>query len=637
MKFAYRIILLLLFLLIIPCTHADASSIPVLKDSLYHKPARLDSFRYQYFTGEIFHLDSRKEIYDLKNFQRYDFHNYLGNTGQAINEIYACQPIAHIGFNYFQNDFVKNLITNDSVRYYNTHQPYTRLFFLAGQKREANFSFIHSQNVNKNLNFTAYFKRIRSDGTYNRQATNLTSTYLSSNYTSPNHRYNFIANVTYAVDKPQVNGGIQSDSLFESPLPPTDKKIFFVNLTAAQRRYRNRSVYLKQFFNLGYSIASADSFQKPRFVPTSAFTITLGVSDEAITYADDSTDFAYYTQTLGTNLQPLNRNLTHDSVYFSRIKTGLGWNTTQERRNGTKRKIGLFLGVDNEIVRINQMAGDTALLNFTIKGGLFNYPDSARGYRLRVNTEYVVSGYNAGDYYANVLAKKAFLNRLVWLGVEGTASLKKPDYMNMVYLSNLFSWRNHFVQEGIKEGKVVLSVPKYFFEAGAFLRTYDNRVFYNAESFPQQLNGSCSVAGGYVYKELNLGNWCLTNKITYQHSSDIGVLQFPEWVTQHSLYFRHDLKKILFYQIGVDVFYYSAYYGSGYMPATGQFYSQLNKKTGDYPFGDLYVSMQIKTVRLFVKYENVNSGYPTNAYYLATHYPAPDRALKLGLTWIFNN
>ncbi len=631
MKFFSRLFPLTLLLFLIFCGNIKAGSLSFARDSSKTKAIQ-DSFHYSYFTGELYRLNPQKDPYTLKKFEVYHNHNFLGNIGQAETEYYAMQPLTHTGFNYFQNDFSKNLISSDSVRYFDTKHPYTKLFFLAGQKREAEFSFTHSQNVNKNLNFTAYFYRIRSDGTYLHQATNLTSIYLSSNYKSPNKRYFLLGNIIYNADKPQVNGGIKADSSLESQYQPTDKKLIPVNLMDAQRRYRNRSIFLKQFFNLGYKVAPEDSTAKPTFFPTSAFTINLGASDEAITYADDTLDARFYQQSYSHNF------LTHDSVYLYRIKSAIGWNTWEAKRGGGKRKIGLFLGAENEIVRINQALGDTALMNFTIKGGLFNYQDTASSYRLKINAEYVVSGYNLGDYYANLQTKKAVLHKLLWVGVNATASLKKPDYMTMEYSSNNFLWRNHFSQVGANEGIAFLSIPKYFFEVGAFLRVYDHQVYYNPQAIPMQLNSACSVSGAYIYKELNLGRrWCFTNKVTYQNSSNEGVLQFPQWVTDHSLYFHHSIKNIMFYQIGIDVFYYSSYYGPSYMPATGQFYSQLDKKTGDYPFGDLFVSMQIKTVRLFVKYEHLNSGYPTNSYYMATHYPAPDRALKVGLTWIFNN
>jgi len=621
----------LLFLTCFPCTsHAGNTGFPSDSSRLLAKP---DSFRYHYFTGEIFQKASRKDIYTLHDFEVYDHRNYLGNIGQAINEYSADQPLGHTGFTYFKNDFARNLLSDDSVRYFDTHHPYTKLFFLAGQKKEAKFNFTHSQNVNKNLNFTAYFNRIRSDGTYLRQATNLTSIYLSSNYKSPNRRYYLLGNVVYNVDKPQVNGGIKADSSLESNVQPIDKKLIPVNLYGAQRTYRNRSIFLKQFFNMGYNTLPADSFQKPVFIPTSAFSASIHVSDEAIAYVDSLVDAKrFYRNNYST------QTIYRDSVYLYRIQSAVGWNNWEQKRGGGNRKLRAFASIENEVIRLKQTAVvDTAFLNWTARGGLFTSPDTGSVFGFRLNGEYVWSGYNKGDYRAEASLEKPFFRKKMILKVNAGTTLLKPDYLSLICNSTNFIWKNQFLSEGSQKGKITLVFPAWFLEAGAFVQNFDHHVFFDAQAYPQQLTPSCSVSGAYISKELNLGSWCLVNRITYQYSSDQGVLPFPEWITKHSLYFHHAIKNTLFYQIGINVTYFSSYYSQYYMPATGQFVLQFDKKIGNYPFTDLYLSMQIRTVRLFITYEHINSGYPSNSYYLAPHYPAPDRAMKLGVSWIFNN
>jgi hypothetical protein len=628
MKFFNRIILLAFLLLAF--NKGFATSSPISKDSLKQVPIPPDSFRVKYFTGELFQNYGIKETFELKDFQKYSFRSYLGNIGQPVYDYYADQPIRSTGFNYFKNDFAKNLTFQDSIRYYDAHQPYTKLFFLSGQKKEVDFNFIHSQNINKNLNFTAYFSRIRSDGTYLRQNTNLTSLYLSSNYKSSNRRYYMLANVVFNVDKPLVNGGLKSDSTFEHT-GATDYLTLPVNLVGAQRKYRNRQVSLHQFFNLGYVTLPADSTLKSTFTPTSAFSFNTTASDDAITYYDSSPDSGFYKNHYISDV------LTHDSVYFYKIINSVGWNTYDVKHSGARRKTGLFLNVSNELIRVNQLAGDRAFMNWILKGGVFNYKDSAADFRIKLNAEYVFSGYNSGDYRMDLKLEEFFLHHKLSVGASLIASDLTPDYMNLVYSSNNFKWNNNFGKETLNSAKLFVRSPGYGFEIGAFARQNQNMVYYDVTASPIQLRQEVDVAGAYLYKELRFGNWNFNNRITWQHSSDLTVLQFPEWVSEHSLFFRHHLQHKLTYQVGVDVFFFSSYFGNNYMPATGQFYVQTEKKIGNYPFADFYVSMQIKTVRIFVKYEHINSGYPSFTYYLATHQPAPDRALKLGLAWIFNN
>jgi hypothetical protein len=268
---------------------------------------------------------------------------------------------------------------------------------------------------------------------------------------------------------------------------------------------------------------------------------------------------------------------------------------------------------------------------------LFNYLDSASRLIARFNAEYCFMGYNAGDYRGELYTEKLTQNRKFSAGAEGIVSLKKPDYMTLYYYSNNFRWQNNFSQEGINSAKLFLRSDKYFFEVGAFARQYTSLVFYGWDATPWQMAYPVNLLGAYAYKELNLGSWTFRNRVTYQYNSVPGPISVPEWVTEHSLFFHHHYKDLMEYQAGVDLFYFSSYFGKTYMPATGQFYIQNDTKIGNYPFLDLFINVQIKTVRIFVKYEHVNSGYPDYTFYVATHYPAPERALKFGLTWIFNN
>ncbi|MFI5151560.1 MAG: putative porin [Bacteroidia bacterium] len=625
MKLSIRILVLLSVYLSIP------APAPAMNKRDTIKPAAIDTFRYKYFTGSLFKTANQRDVYNLDGFQHYDFRGNLGNSGQAVTNYYAYQPVEHMGFRYFVNDFACYLVQEDSIRYFDAHQPYTKLFMVAGQNKEANFSFVHSQNVNKNLNFTASFKRIRSAGIYLRQSTNLTSFYISSNYKSPNRHYYLLANIIYNVDKPQVNGGLVNDSDATHATLGGNRAVFHVLLNGAQRRYRQRSFNMTQFFNIGYHPAINDSANIPAFCPTSAFSLSTKISDETLVYADQALDSGFYANHFYSKL------VTHDSVYFYRIRNSIGWNTWEMKRSGMKRKLGVFINAENEIIRVNQLAGDTLLQNWIAHGGIFSYTDSSSQGRFKMNVEYGLAGYNAGNYRIDLYAARSFMSKKFLLGVDGVASASKPDFMSQVYSSNNFIWKTHFENEGINAANGFVRSGRYQLEAGAFLKHFEKPVYYTSQGLPWQDASGIDVTGAYAYKKIDLGKWSLINRITWQSVPGNEAIRFPEWVTEHSLYYHNSIKKILDYQIGFDVFYFSAFYAKAYMPATGQFYAQDQKMIGNYPYGDIFLNVQVRTVRVFIKYEHVNSGIPSYAFYLAPGYPAPDRAFKFGVSWIFNN
>jgi hypothetical protein len=626
-RFSHAILLTLLPLFLLGSLANAASQ----RDTIPLK-APVDSFNVHFFTGDYFQKATRNESYELKDFQKYYTRSCLSNIGQPVNHLFADESLSHTGFHYFKNDFADNLVSADSIRYYDAHRPYTKLFFLAGQNKEAGFSFIHSQNVNKNLNFTGYFNRIRSDGIYLRERSNLTGMYLSSNYKSPNKKYFLLANVIYNVDKPYVNGGLKTDTSLTNPDRPADRKLLPVNLMAAERRYHNRAVSINQFFNLGHSAQPADSSMPAVFTPSSAFSIHFQLGDESIVYNDLNPDSGFYQN------QYLSKKLTLDSVNIQYNRNSIGWNTWEKNSSGNKRHIGLFVNAGNEWIRLHQINRDTVFMNWIAKAGIFNYTDSASLFKARLTGEYCFGGYNAGDYRADLSVKHVLVRNILDISVLAQLSSHRPDYMSLDYASNNFMWRNDFGKESVSAVSGYIRSPKYYFEVGVFSRRYVNTVYFNQFGIPEQFLPAVSVSGAYISKDLHLGpSWTFANRITYQYSTDDGVFSFPAWITEHSLYFHHDFKRKLSYQVGLDAFYFSAYYSKAYMPATGQFYQQFNTQIGNYPFIDFYFSMQIKTVRIFVKYEHLNSGFPNHDYFLAPHYPAPDRAFKLGLTWIFNN
>jgi hypothetical protein len=124
--------------------------------------------------------------------------------------------------------------------------------------------------------------------------------------------------------------------------------------------------------------------------------------------------------------------------------------------------------------------------------------------------------------------------------------------------------------------------------------------------------------------------------VRYQYVPDLVVIRLPEWFGNMSLYYEGSLfKKAMFLQIGASVFYSSDYYANAYMPATGQFYLQSEKKYGNYPYIDVFLNVRIKTVRVFIKVDHLNSGWSGSNYMLAPHYPMNDRLFKFGVSWRF--
>jgi hypothetical protein len=90
-------------------------------------------------------------------------------------------------------------------------------------------------------------------------------------------------------------------------------------------------------------------------------------------------------------------------------------------------------------------------------------------------------------------------------------------------------------------------------------------------------------------------------------------------------------------QAGTDAEWFSGYFAQGYNPNIAQFYLQNSQEIGNYLYLDPWISIRIKPVRVFVKADHVNAGLFGRKYYLAPRYPHNDLALRLGISWVFND
>jgi hypothetical protein len=73
------------------------------------------------------------------------------------------------------------------------------------------------------------------------------------------------------------------------------------------------------------------------------------------------------------------------------------------------------------------------------------------------------------------------------------------------------------------------------------------------------------------------------------------------------------------------------------MPALRSFYIQDERKYGNYPYFDIFLNAKIKRARLFFKYEQLNSSFMPQNYFISPHYPNPDASFTFGVLWqMFN-
>lgn len=563
----------------------------------------------------------------IDNFQNYLSHEFLGNSGMPINDIRQSFILNELSFCYHKNYLKNYFFSKKSLLFYDTHAPYSDLFYVIGSKKEQLFKFTFSYNINKNWNVTVNFCRVRSEGYYLRQNTNDNFISLSSIYKSKNNRYNLLLGVMYNYVQNAENGGILNDSIFENGVD-LDKKLLDVNLTSARSSYLNRSIFVNQYVNFGFS--SSDSLKKGIVAPRSRLLFSSAYDDNLIKYEDDIPQSDFYSNIYYDSIK------TYDSTYNLKFENELSWKRLDNKKHrGLLDKFGFGLRAKDQFVYIKQREIDTAFNNIIFGLNLFNtYSDNKFWYML--SGQYATGGYNKGDYSLAGSFKKDLMDSLAFLTFYMSSKLQMPDYIYSRYSSNHLKWDNDLNKIAENSLGANFSLKKYKFSVGVNYKEVTNPVYFDNYAIARQYEGMIPVASASLRKNFLFYNWHLNNSILYQYVPDSAIIRLPEYILEHSLYYENDLfKEAMRLQIGASVYYVSNYFSNKYMPATSQFYLQDDKKYGNYPTIDFFINAKIKTVRVFFKIDHLNSGWMGNKYQMTPNYPINDRAFKLGISWRF--
>lgn len=590
----------------------------------------------------------------LNRFQDYNpitklsTYKYLGNLGLAHQKLILSQ-FSPIGIDIGIHSFDIYGFNAKGIRYFDTKSPFTELFYVNGSKNEQLFGVLHTQNISKNFNVGVEYRRLGSEGFYTRQKSSHSNFSFFTWYKSKNGRYSLIANAIWNNLQAEENGGISNDSLFENGVG-VRRNTIEIRLDSAHNNWKEKSFFVKQYLNLGYKRIKLinDSFDSISFVPTNRISHSFYYENRSFYYEDNNLTSGFYRNIYNDSLR------TSDLTDFLKVENQVSWAVLldQESKSGRTRRVAPAIYLKHQYITFSQndtstvispgaypdtvgRAGiDTSFNDLIAKGILRNSKNGK--FHWEIAGDYDFYGRNKHDYSANVFLSNRFKEEYGKLSINIAIQKRSPWLIHNIYSSNHFSWKNDFDKTDLIYGKLKYVLGKRGFEVGASLSQINNYIYFDTIAMPKQSDKQLAYFQVFVIKDFSFGKWNFNNKIIYQYASDIDVIRVPELITIHSLYFEdHLFKKALFAQIGADISFNTAYYADAYMPATGQFYLQNDKKVGDYPYVDVFVNFKIKRARVFFKMEHINSGLLGNTYYMIPHYPMPDRAFKFGISWMF--
>lgn len=567
----------------------------------------------------------------ITNIENYDplsnpglFFGNLGNVGLAgYNMVF--EPRFKTGFDYDgKSAFEHYMLRNDSINYYWVKKPYTHLGYVMGAKKEQNLMMNHSQNVSSWLNLGLYFRYTSSPGYYTNQKSDDKNFAITSRFQTKDYRYIILANYLHNKIQAEENGGIKYDTVFDQNIEENRRNIE-VNLNTAKNTLRENSYFLKQLFLLQKRdrFIINDSTDQPKSGKISPGNISLSslYSRSVQLYTQDLSDNEGFYRTTFDSINP-----TYDSVFYGTIENTLLWTNSDNAKN---QLLTFNFSVKHTYSELKSDSSKSVIKQIIPAGEVdFTISDFLK---LNFLADYSTGNLYTGDY--RLSGRLHVHTKFGDIAYRITNALQEADRFMLNYHSNHFRWQNQFRKTSYINNAITYQYKTL--DAGVNFYNIGSYIYFDSLAVPTQLSDNLSVFAAFVHKLTHAGDFSLDVRGVFQEASNNAV-RIPQVSATASLYYTKDLfKKATILQTGFDIFYNTSYFGYAYMPAIRSFYLQNHKETGDYFYGDVFINLQIKRARLFLKYVNLAYLLGEYNYYTVPSYPMQDGGFRFGVNWMF--
>ncbi len=508
----------------------------------------------------------------------------------------------------------------------NVERRFTNINYHIGTKKEQHVFITHQQKIRPWMIAGLDFGALSAPGDFSRTLSRIRNFDIYFGYEAPSQVYrNYISFTSNRVDN-QENGGISSDSVFENA-SSLNTRTLPINLPNASVFQRTRDYFLKQELNLSRLMQPGDSTELAGKFKSGSLVLNHSIwwNRKSNTFSSVNADSSYFSNYF------LDSAVTFDSSFYNDLyQLAMLDYSTRPTAAGNSFRLGG--GFEYQHVEYETSWSDSI---FNIGAAVVTAGFDSK--RLSIALFYSKTVY--GDYKETFRSRLGVVYRFgknnnhVYL--DAGAGQFSPAAKEQMYVSNHFIWKNDFNLLEHYDLAAGINFKKLNLILESRSRTRKNFVFYREDFLPQTYDEFVAVYEFSVSNIFRLGKFGIDNKIVVSTTSNSDVIPVPDAATFSALYYQNRFfKQVLGFKIGADLRFNTSYNAYGYMPATGIFYVQDEKKTGDYPMAGIFVQLKIKTAAtLFIRVDHVNSGFGERSYYGAYHYPLPGRTFKFGISW----
>ena len=583
--------------------------------------------------------------------------------------------------------------TPENAPQFNTKTPYTELaywgtLFANQEKEESNVQVLTTQNITPELNFTLEYRRYGSNGMLKREDTDNRSFLATTNYMGK--KYLMHAGFIYNKIERSENGGIIDQSWIRDTV--VDAREIDVYLKKADNKLKKNTIFLDQSYRIPFTflnrikekkelklkmavrdsiMACGDSLAIESFLEkeredsielanaidtvnlnenvTTAF---IGHSSEYSVFRKKYTDDISMSDSLGREFYHdrfyINPTQSADSLRVMKFENRAFIRLQPWKSDGIVSKLDVGIGdklasyysfrPQDYLTGSHNVLLNSAYLYAGANGQFKKYMQwNAKG-------QYTFAGYEVNDFDIDanlsfsVYPFRRHRNSPLTFKAHFETSLKEPDYYQQHLYTNHFKWDNDFSKISTTKAEASLSIPKWQMAASFGYALLSNNIYYDTEGIVRQNTSPMSVMTASLKKNFTVWNLHFDHKALFQLSSNEEVMPLPMLALNFRYYFQFDVvKKVMQMQIGANGTYTTEWYLPAYNPVLGVFHNQNEMEYGNCPYIDAFVNIQWKRACIFIKAINVNMGWPSKSadYFTADGYIAPQRAIKVGISWPF--
>lgn len=567
---------------------------------------------------------------------------YLHQLGTAIQSHEYFEPNSPTRFIFLQS-FTPYMHQAETEEFYNVKTPFTLFGYDGGMKDEQIISLLHTQNVTKGLNLFFKYNSFGGEGEYVDQKTKNRSGSLGGSFIEGR----LATHVAWTFNRIDVqeNGGIVDEYLVtDSIMAPREIP---TRLSDARTFIKDRQWFIDQkvgfvkakesdtsdtggyWFSLQYTFSSQKSVKyyvdngQEYFNPVTHDTLSLYEHNYSGRKTYDSCSYRDFNHQIRLNLEEIKNPYAPFGLYGA-----LGVNKARY----------YYFNVDTLFDNTHSTTKSSGYVEAGLhrtRPGLLTFAGSYRQY---------FAGYRLGDFEINGSLTQRFSksDKPMSLSAECLFEQRKVDYFLTNYQSNHYKWQHDFSERPMTaKVSARLDVPRFRTSIGGHYALLTNYIYLDTLCQPAQADKSFSVMDIQFRNHLSGAGFNLVSRINYQITGNDEVLPLANLTAYEALYYEHDLffKSTgghLYFQLGLDMSYWTRYNAQAYCPATALFYNQNETQTGNYPFVGAFLNVRIKQVRFFICGHHVNYDlFDNRDFMLAPYYPTSKATFSYGIRWSF--